>query len=307
MEMKDWLDQLNDVAQEGEPVDLPELPENPDEPAPEAPVTQEETEEEEDDPQGIVLEEDVQTPEADDYKTAVDLVMCVDVTGSMNKLIDAVKEFAKSVPTDLVAQLNEVNRQTETMRVRVIAFRDFYWDYVSSRYPACEISRFFGVISGGEVDTDESKAFEDFVSTLEAKGGGREAAVDPESSLEALHLAFKSEWNNDPSIAKQRRIVMLFTDSVPHTLDDERRNEEKYQHPVTGKMGYPEDMPASMSALQDEYLEIGTNARLIVYARECEIWQSVGGWTAAQAFWNNDKGLAGIDKDVLYKVLKKSM
>ncbi len=300
---KDLLNILNEAAPENEPEDMPDLP-----PDDEPEESQDISEEEEEDPQGVRIEDD-QIPEPDEtsIKTSVDLVMCIDVTGSMKQLIGAVKDFAKSCPSELVKKLKEIPRETDAMRVRVIAFRDFYQDYVSSQFPACEISRFFTIISSGEVDAEENNAFEEFVGGLHDKGGGREAKVDPESGLEALHLAFKSEWNENPDNPKGRRIVMLFTDSVPHPLDDPRRDEDKYLHPITGKMGYPEDTPRSLSGLFDEFLNIGSNARLIIYARECEVWRSIGSWPQAQPFWDNEEGLASIDKDILYKILQKSM
>ena len=59
---------------------------------------------------------------------AVDIVFCIDVTGSMNPIIDAVKATALGFYDDVQANLTEKGKNVEQLRVRLIAFRDIVAD-----------------------------------------------------------------------------------------------------------------------------------------------------------------------------------
>ena len=53
---------------------------------------------------------------------AVDIVFCIDVTGSMTPIIDAVKANALGFYDDVQANLTAKGKNVEQLRVRVIAF-----------------------------------------------------------------------------------------------------------------------------------------------------------------------------------------
>jgi hypothetical protein len=69
---------------------------------------------------------------------AVDIVFCIDVTGSMTPIIDAVKDNALRFYDDVQTNLTDKGKNVDELRVRVIAFRDF----VSRRDAALEESPF---------------------------------------------------------------------------------------------------------------------------------------------------------------------
>ena len=61
-------------------------------------------------------------------KYDVDIVMCIDATGSMGPLIKMVKANALSFYNDFTTRLAEKNKNVNEVRVRVIAFRDYLAD-----------------------------------------------------------------------------------------------------------------------------------------------------------------------------------
>jgi hypothetical protein len=72
---------------------------------------------------------------------AVDIVFCIDVTGSMTPIIDAVKANALRFYDDVQINLTAKGKNVDELRVRVIAFRDF----VADGEMALEESPFFAL------------------------------------------------------------------------------------------------------------------------------------------------------------------
>ena len=61
--------------------------------------------------------------------TYVDIVFCIDCTGSMAPIIDTVKDLTLGFYDDLIKTMADTyQRRVETLRVKVIAFRDYYCD-----------------------------------------------------------------------------------------------------------------------------------------------------------------------------------
>ena len=135
----------------------------------------------------------------------VDLVLCIDCTGSMRGTLQAVKDAALVFGETLKNRMSEKGKAITSLRVKVVAFRDIFADN-----PAFEVSEFF--------DLDiESAAFKDFVEPLKAKGGGGDG---PESALEAISIALNSPWSVDAD--RLRHVVVMWTDALPHPLDKGR-------------------------------------------------------------------------------------
>jgi hypothetical protein len=59
---------------------------------------------------------------------AVDIVFCIDVTGSMTPIIDQVKANALRFYDDVQSNLTTKGKNVDQLRVRVIGFRDFVAD-----------------------------------------------------------------------------------------------------------------------------------------------------------------------------------
>lgn len=187
--------------------------------------------------------------------TYVDIVFCIDCTGSMAPIINTVKNLTLNLYDDLIKTMADTyQRRVETLRVKVIAFRDYYCD----GNKAMQESRFFKL-------PEDKKEFHDFVASLTAMGGGDE----PESALEAMALAMKSDWVkvSDPNREKARNAVVIFTDASAHPLEKAAGGVTEY---------YPKDMLKSYNELYEAWCGQGVPAysmnkdaeRLVIFAPE---------------------------------------
>jgi hypothetical protein len=185
---------------------------------------------------------------------AVDIVFCIDVTGSMTPIIDAVKANALRFYEDVQSNLTAKGKNVDELRVRVIAFRDF----VADGEMALEESPFYALPA-------EQSGFSDFVNGLLAQGGGDA----PESGLEAVALAVNSPWTNRGD--RRRQVVVVWTDQPAHTLD-----------PAVVPADLRERVPADFSALTDLWEDtqgrLGPSSkRLILFAPDGPGWSDISG------------------------------
>jgi hypothetical protein len=90
---------------------------------------------------------------------AVDIVFCIDVTGSMDPIIDAVKTNALRFYDDVQGNLTAKGKNVDELRVRVIAFRDLAADGDA----AIQESPFYRL-------PDDRSGFSGFVDGLIAEG-----------------------------------------------------------------------------------------------------------------------------------------
>ena len=163
-------------------------------------------------------------------ETNVDIVFVIDATRSMQDLIDLVKASTLSFHEELNKRLHGAGRIVKNLRIKVIWFRDFYYD----GNQAFGESKFFEM-------PEEKEDFYDFVSEIHEGGGGDE----PESALEALVLALRSDFVQDGD--KRRHIIVLFTDAEAHDFKDyDRLVEEAAKKGCRPEM-YPNDMPKDIS------------------------------------------------------------
>ena len=185
---------------------------------------------------------------------AVDIVFCIDVTGSMTPIIDAVKDNALRFYDDVQTNLTDKGKNVDELRVRVIAFRDFGADGDA----ALQESPFF-LLPG------EQEAFSGFVHGLLAEGGGDE----PESGLEAVALAVNSAWTTRGD--RRRQVIVVWTDQPAHALD-----------PTVVPPRLRERVPADFSGLTDLWEDaqgpLGSSSkRLILFAPDGPGWSDISG------------------------------
>src|SRR5215211_7626474 len=102
-------------------------------------------------------------------KYAVDIVFCIDVTGSMSPILDRVKDNALRFYDDVQKNLTDKGKNVDELRVRVIAFRDFKADGAA----ALQESPFYSL-------PEEQAGFAEFVRGLVSDND----AATPESGLE---------------------------------------------------------------------------------------------------------------------------
>ena len=189
---------------------------------------------------------------------AVDIVFCIDVTGSMNPIIDAVKANALGFYDDVQANLIEKGKNVEQLRVRVIAYRDF----VADGDAALEESAFFPLPA-------ERAGFSEFVNGLIAQGGGDA----PESGLEAVALAINSPWTSTGD--RRRQVIVVWTDQPAQPLDPSVL-------PADLSSRVPADFSALTDLWEDEQGLMGSSSkRLILFAPDGP------GWSDISAVWEN--------------------
>lgn len=238
-------------------------------------------------------------------KLNVDVTVAIDVTGSMQELIDALKRDVTNLRTLVYDKLNEnlsrkrPDRRLNKMRVRVVAFRDYNYDWEAAQQPKhgpMLMSDFFDLD-----DEDDRAALQRFVDQLEATGG----VDEPESALEALHYAIRSDWDREEGVV-HRHVIMLFTDASGHRLEDPR-NAENPHYPTDA------DMPKSLLELQAEYgdeaLISQRGQRLIVFApRNSYPWNEVEGWNCTVVCdVVPNSGLAGVNSEPMIAALTGSL
>jgi hypothetical protein len=193
-------------------------------------------------------------PPARGLSYAVDIVFCIDVTGSMTPIIDAVKANALRFYDDVQTNLTAKGKNVDELRVRVIAFRDFAADGEA----AMQESPFYRLPS-------EQSAFSDFVNGLIAEGGGDA----PESGLEAVALAMNSDWTTRGD--RRRQVVVVWTDQPALELD-----------PAVVPAELRPRVPADFSALTDLWEDTqgrlgASSKRLILFAPDGPGWSDISG------------------------------
>lgn len=185
---------------------------------------------------------------------AVDIVFCIDVTGSMTPIIDQVKANALRFYDDVQSNLTAKGKNVDQLRVRVLAFRDFVADGAA----ALDESPFFTL-------PEERASFSDFVNGLVAEGGGDA----PESGLEAVALAIDSPWTTTGD--RRRQVIVVWTDQPAQPLDASVL-------PPDLSSRVPADFSALTDAWEDEQGRMGSSSkRLILFAPDGPGWSDISG------------------------------
>ena len=146
-------------------------------------------------------------------KRNIDIVFCIDGTGSMSPCIESVKANAKRFYSDFAATMTELGSEIDMLRIKLIIFRD----YASDGSESMVSSSFF------ELPMEESE-FSECLDSVSASGGCGEDA----NGLEALYLAMKSDFVTG---SNDRQVIVLFADTPAIPLGKRR----KYDY-------YPQDM-----------------------------------------------------------------
>jgi hypothetical protein len=222
--------------------------------------------------------------------TAVDIVLCIDVTDSMSSIINEVKQGALSFHERLASFMAKRGMEISRLRLKVLAFRDYSVDR--------DVIEETDFLLLPELD----KELAAFVHGLRADGGGDV----PESGLEALALAVQSPWGLVDG--DRRTIIVLFTDASAHPLGHRKS---------VRATGYPESMPRSLNDLHDQWGRPGSRQpvmdghakRLVLFAPETEPWDEIADT------WDNTllvpstagTGLQDIVLDEVISTLARSM
>ncbi|MFO0970235.1 MAG: vWA domain-containing protein [Gemmataceae bacterium] len=134
-------------------------------------------------------------------KAPVDVVFVLDVTGSMQPEIDAVKDGINLFASVLFSRGLD-------SRIAVIPYRDQF---------DAEAPMYDPVLFDGDPFTRDPVRFSEAVKKLEAKGGGDE----PESTLDAVAYAARQ-----PFRGRANKVLILITDASCHMPDKEMKSFE---------------------------------------------------------------------------------
>jgi von Willebrand factor type A domain len=216
-------------------------------------------------------------------KYAVDLVMCIDGTGSMGHLIEEVKAVALKFSERIEARMKEKTKKIDQLRAKVIVFRDYWAD---SADIVMQCSEFFDLRS-------QSSDFANFVTPIKAEGGGDE----PENGLEAVGLALKSNWAKG-DFNKHRYVVVVFTDASAHSLE----KSSKPSH-------YANDIPKTFDDLTDYWHEMPeSDKRLLLFAPDAEPWTIMSSWENTIHYVSAaGKGLEDVEMDAILDAIANSL
>lgn len=220
-------------------------------------------------------------------KRNIDVVFCIDGTGSMAPCIEKVKANARRFHLEFVSAMTDLGSEIDSMRVKIIVFRDYHDEHEQ----AIVESPFF------ELPTDMAD-FEKYLANISASGGGDE----PENGLEALYYAMKSDFT---TAAKDRQVIVLFTDA--EALDLKQRADEA---------GYPADMVDEAGlvemwacAAQDPGFKLRErNKRLVMFAPEGTKYKALKAKLNRSIFEpvNMRDGLGDIDFKDIIKIIAAS-
>lgn len=188
-------------------------------------------------------------------KYNVDIVMCIDCTGSMGRLLDTVKTNALKFYPDLKAACEEKDKNVDELRIKVIAFRDYNADGADGMHE----TEFFNI-------PEKEEDFKKYIMALRPDGGGDE----PENGLEAVALAMNSDWTIGGD--RRRHIVIVWSDASAHPLEA----------PITKNSYYPAGMPENFDELTDWWEDeqggkMNKSAkRLLIFAPDAYPWSDMG-------------------------------
>ena len=222
-------------------------------------------------------------------KRNIDVVFCIDGTGSMYPCLESVKSNARRFHLEFVSAMTDLGSEIDSMRVKIVVFRDYEFDGNESMIE----SPFF------ELPDDESE-FSEFLAKISANGGGD----NPENGLEALYLAMKSNFTTGPN---DRQVIVLFSDAEALDLKNPTR---------IGNSTYPKDMVdydglqlAWMCISQDSNFKLRErNKRLVMFAPKGTKYQTINTQFNRSIFEPVDmaEGLKDIDFKDIIKIIAAS-
>lgn len=218
----------------------------------------------------------------------VDMVFCIDTTGSMGMLLDTVKNNALNFYDDVTKKMAEKGKVINQLRIRIISFRDYLADHEN----AMLVTGFFN-LPAQNVD------FEKCVRGLHPMGGGDE----PEDGLEALAYAIRSDW--DTTAMKRRQVIVLWTDASTHELGFGKSDPN-----------YPANMAKNFEELTNWWGDVQnpgymhqSGKRLLLFAPEEEYWTTIcDNWNQVIHYPSKaGKGLEEVDYELILNTIVNSI
>ena len=226
---------------------------------------------------------------------SVDLVFCIDATGSMRQLMDKIKQLAIALPKNLTDAVKKAGKNMRKIRVKVIDFADFK----SEGKDAIHESPFYNASNQIVQIINEF----DSIKMVNDQGEGRGGDEIPENALEAIWLAMNSDFTEERPDEDIRQIILVFTDASPLNFQERARypGYARYNFPARiqemralwGKY-YGAELqlkPPSTDEQLETYLKTKLapgSARMLLYAPLGELaghsWDYVSSWERVSTF-----------------------
>lgn len=219
-------------------------------------------------------------------KYNVDIIICIDATGSMSPVIDNVKNGAIAFHDDLLKKMTEKGKSIDELRIKCIYYRDFYCD----SEPFKE-SSFFSL-------PKERENFSNFVNGIFAEGGGDE----PESGLEALAVAIRSDWSQSGN--KRRQVIVFWSDASCHPLEKAKG--------LTLK-DYPKNIPSNFDEITDDWegnkYVNDSSKRFLLFTPDAYPWTEIANnWENSIHYPSTaGQGLSDIDYSEIIQAIANSI
>lgn len=220
-------------------------------------------------------------------KRNVDIVFCIDGTGSMSACIENVKQNAKRFYSDLIAELIASGSQIDMLRVKTIVFRD----YKSDGDASMQQSAFFEL-------PGDTASFERHLTDIVATGGCGEDA----NGLEALYYAMNSDFTSG---LKDRQVIVLFADTTAIPLK-KRAKYQNYPSSMVDEKGLFELWTGSCT----QFVKLKENCkRLVMFAPEKSIYNDIDKKYNNSCFYPVEMGggLGEIDFKSIVRIIAASI
>lgn len=212
---------------------------------------------------GVAYDNVIKDFTTDENKLTVDVVMCMDISGSMSGLINMVKSNATSFYDQFKGKCDDAKIELQGLHTKVITYSDINVDGTE----ALSISADYDL-----TNAEQKTAFEEFVNGISLSYGGD----TPESGLEALMAAFDRDWGLDDGY--HRQVVILWTDA-PYKTDNEGICVDEAGNPMFVAYDY--------DAVKAAWDGMPTGRRMIIFAPETDGGYSNGGAWSNMESWKN--------------------
>lgn len=227
---------------------------------------------------------------ANDFKITynVDMVFCIDTTGSMGHMLEMVKNNALNFYNDVIKMMSEKGKTINKLRIRVIAFKDYLADHEN----AMLVTDFFQLPM-------QNLEFEKCIRGLHPEGGGDE----PEDGLEALAYAIRSDWDTEGM--KKRNVIVLWSDASTHELGFGKSDSN-----------YPSNMAKDFDELTKWWGDVQNTGyinqaakRLLLFAPDVNYWNTISdNWDNVIHFPSEaGNGLEKLDYEQIINAISNSI
>lgn len=186
-----------------------------------------------------------------EYKYTVDVVMLMDISGSMSDEINMVKRNANNFYSLFKGKCDAKGIDLLGLTTQVVTFSDINVDGKAALNKS--------IVYNME-NEEEHNAYEAYVNSISLAYGGD----DPESGLEALATAFtREDWGPDDGL--HRQIFILWTDATYKTVNEGIC--KKLEYDAEGNAVYtPMYTEFSFNQVKDMWNGLSSGRRLILFA-----------------------------------------